>query len=76
MSKCEDVAKQLYTYIDRELSAEEQTEVRRHLEECPPCQDWFKLEENVLRLVGEHARRLCAPPTLVEKIRRLCAESR
>jgi mycothiol system anti-sigma-R factor len=70
---CEEIARQLYQYIDRELSPDEQRQVQQHLDDCPPCQKWFRLEVDVLRLVGECGRRLEAPPTLIEKVRRLCA---
>lgn len=73
---CEEIAQQLYHYIDRELSPEEQRQVQQHLDDCPPCQKWFRLEVDVLRLVGECGRRLEAPPMLIEKVRRLCTGSK
>lgn len=72
MLDCDEALARLYTYLDRELTPEEQAEVRRHLAACPPCQDRFTFEENVLRLVGRCARQLSAPPSLVDKVRRMC----
>lgn len=74
MSRCEEIATLLYQYIDRELSEDEYHEVRRHLDDCPPCKHVFKLEENVLTVVGERCRRVCAPPNLIDRIRRLSAQ--
>lgn len=72
MLDCDEVVERLYHYLDRELSDAEVAEVQRHLDACPPCRDRFTFEENVLRLVRTCARRLSAPPSLVEKVRRLC----
>lgn len=72
MSNCSETLQRLYEYIDRELSNEEQAEVQRHLDDCPPCRDRFKFEENVLRQVRRCCRDVSAPPSLVEKVRRIC----
>jgi len=68
---CDETMDRLYAYLDRELTDEELTEVQGHLDACPPCQHRFIFEANVLRLVGECARHLAAPPDLVERVRRL-----
>ncbi|MBX6341808.1 MAG: mycothiol system anti-sigma-R factor [Thermomicrobiaceae bacterium] len=72
MYDCQKVMERLYHYLDRELSEGEVEEVQRHLDACPPCRDRFTFEENVLRLVGDCARHVTAPPELVERVRRLC----
>lgn len=74
MRNCEEIAELLYQYIDRELSSDEYEEVREHLDACPPCKHVFRLEENMLTLVGERCRSVCAPQTLIERVRRLSAE--
>lgn len=72
MLNCDETMDRLYAYLDRELTDAELAEVQRHLDACPPCQHRFTFEQNVLRLVGECARNLAAPPDLVERVRRLC----
>jgi mycothiol system anti-sigma-R factor len=74
MRRCEEIAELLYQYLDRELSDQEYKEIRQHLDDCPPCKHVFKLEENMLTLVGECCRRVCAPPNLIDRIRRLSHE--
>jgi mycothiol system anti-sigma-R factor len=74
MSDCTDALHRLYAYLDRELSPDEQVEVQHHLDECPPCRDRFEFEENVLRLVRRCCRDVSAPPSLVEKVRRICSQ--
>lgn len=72
MLDCDEVLERLYYFLDRELSDAELAEVRSHLEACPPCRDRFTFEQNVLRRVGTCARKLNAPPSLVDKVRRMC----
>jgi mycothiol system anti-sigma-R factor len=74
MRRCEQIVQVLYEYIDRELSEDEYHEVQQHLERCPPCKHVFKLEANMLTLVGERCRRVCAPQDLIDRVRRLSAE--
>lgn len=71
MLNCDEVAERLYSYLDRELSPEEMAAVQRHLDTCPRCRRWFVFEENILRLVGECARRVRAPEELAARIREL-----
>ncbi|HET9014103.1 MAG TPA: zf-HC2 domain-containing protein [Thermomicrobiaceae bacterium] len=71
MLNCDETMDRLYAFLDRELTADELAEVQGHLDACPPCRYRFTFEENVLRLVGECARHLSAPPDLVERVRRL-----
>lgn len=71
MYNCSEAVHRLYEYIDQELDHEAMAEVEKHLEKCPPCRDVFFYEENVLRLVGECARKVRAPEDLVERVRTL-----
>jgi mycothiol system anti-sigma-R factor len=72
MSNCKDAVNRLYEYLDRELTDAELSEVHRHLEHCPPCLDLFRFEENVLTLVGKRCRETIAPPSLRDKVQKLC----
>jgi len=74
MGDCRETLERLYEYLDRELSEAEQIEVQGHLDDCPPCRDRFHFEENVLRLVRRCCRDVSAPPSLVEKVRRICSQ--
>jgi mycothiol system anti-sigma-R factor len=74
MRRCEQVAELLYQYIDRELTEDEYRRVQQHLDACPPCQHLFRLEQNMLTLVGERCRKVCAPTSLIDRVRRMTAE--
>jgi mycothiol system anti-sigma-R factor len=74
MRRCEQVAALLYQYIDRELSEDEYRRVQQHLDACPPCQHVFRLEQNMLTIVGERCRKVSAPDGLIDRVRRLSSE--
>ena len=75
MINCDEAAKKLYECLDRQLTEEEAAEVRQHLERCPPCHDYFKFEEGILTRVNQVCREVAVPAALVERVRKMCAES-
>lgn len=72
MSNCKEAVARLNQYLDRELNDDEQQVVRKHLERCPPCLDLFHFEENVLTFIGDRCRETTAPPSLRDKVQKLC----
>ncbi len=68
---CTDCMKKLDRYVDRELTDEEIEEVRRHLSDCPPCEDRFRLEAHVKRLVKVCCDQGKAPTHLRERLRQI-----
>jgi mycothiol system anti-sigma-R factor len=72
MDDCREAMHRLYQYLDRELSEEDLRVVRAHLHHCPPCQDLFRFEENVLTFIGESCRKISAPPSLRDKVQKMC----
>lgn len=72
MDNCKEAVTRLYGYLDRELDEDEQQVVRMHLSHCPPCLDLFHFEENVLTFVGDRCRQTTAPPSLRDKVQKLC----
>lgn len=75
MGTCKQTIEHLYQYLDRELSAEERLEVQRHLDQCPPCRDHFRFEENVLSIIGQRCRQTSAPTELRDRVRKMCREA-
>lgn len=47
---CTETVERLYTYLDGELTDERRLEIKRHLDDCPPCLEAFDFEAE-LRLV-------------------------
>lgn len=72
MANCQETLDKLYSFLDRELDPRERREVEAHLSLCPPCREVFRIEYNVLRVVGEKCRETAAPPELVARVKRLC----
>lgn len=75
MINCNEAVKKLYEYLDRQLTDEEATEVRLHLDRCPHCRDYYNFEEGVLTRVSQVCRQVEVPQTLVERVRKICTES-
>lgn len=65
---CTGAMAKLHSYVDRELSQVELGEVRRHLEDCPPCAHHFALEGQLKLLVHRKACPETAPRQLLSRI--------
>jgi mycothiol system anti-sigma-R factor len=65
---CGGAMDKLHSYVDRELTQVELGEVRRHLEDCPPCARHFDFEEQLKLLVHRKACPETAPQQLLSKI--------
>jgi anti-sigma factor (TIGR02949 family) len=67
---CKQCVDRLGDFVDRELSTEELAAVEQHLEQCFGCSREFRFEGAVLESIKVTLRRVQAPPSLLEKIRR------
>ena len=65
---CSETMDRLDSYVDRELNDFEMVEVRKHLEDCPPCEKHFEFNSRVKRLVHAKGCTEKAPRELLEKI--------
>jgi anti-sigma factor (TIGR02949 family) len=65
---CEEAFRRLDDYLDRELSTEETTLVREHLEICAGCAREFTFEASLLRGVRDKLRQIDLPPSLQARI--------
>ena len=66
--QCTRAMDRLHEYVDRELSDAEMAEVRRHLEDCPPCAGHFDFQVKMKLLVYRKACPERAPAELVTRI--------
>ena len=69
--RCRDCLQKLDQFVDRELTDDELVEVRRHLGDCPPCQDLYELQVHLKRLVKVCCDRGKAPEQLRAKLRQI-----
>lgn len=65
---CGECLEKLHGFVDRELNELEMAEVRRHLVDCPPCEDFFELQVGVKRLVKRCCDESTAPAHLRERL--------
>jgi len=68
---CGDCLENLDSYLDRELTDAELSEVQRHMADCPPCEDLYKLHVNMKRLVKVCCDQGEAPAHLRSKLRQI-----
>ena len=65
---CDKTRHHLYIYIDDEATILRRWRVRRHLRQCPPCEDGFVFEEHLKVRVRQGCREEI-PRQLVERLR-------
>jgi mycothiol system anti-sigma-R factor len=70
---CSDSIERLYSYLDGELTDERRAEIKRHLDECPPCLDAFDFESE-LRVVIASRCKDRVPDALRERIHTVLQE--
>ena len=68
---CRDCLENLDPYLDRELTDRELEEVKRHLADCPPCDDRYALRVGLKRLVKICCDQGQAPDSLRSKLRQI-----
>lgn len=68
---CRDCVEKLHRYVDRELTDVEVAEVKRHLEDCPPCEETYQLQVHVKRLVKVCCDQGVAPEKLRSRLRQI-----
>ncbi len=65
---CEETIRQVYFYLDGELTAFRRWQITRHLNRCPPCQHGFDFEMELRQVVARRCRTDEVPPELKARI--------
>ena len=68
MLDCESVIRQLWDYLDGELTPERMAASRAHLEMCERCYPQYKFERSFLDAVGASTREHSNPDRLRETL--------
>jgi mycothiol system anti-sigma-R factor len=68
-AECAEVIAEVWTLLDGECTAETRDKLRKHLEDCPPCFQFYGLEERIKALVATKCRGERAPEGLRERLR-------
>ncbi len=53
---CNDAVKELYTFLDGELTDARRSAIRGHLDGCHPCLEAFDFEAELRMVVSHHCR--------------------
>lgn len=65
---CEEVIKTLLEYLDRELDAEAEADIARHIEDCRACFSRAEFERRLRQRIEEAGERE-APESLRQRVR-------
>ena len=65
---CDDCVDRLFAFLDTELSEEEVTSIRAHLEGCDDCEPEFVLEARFLERLRECCTSDVAPAELRQRV--------
>ena len=68
---CGDCKEKLDRYLDRELSDGEVTELKLHLDDCPPCADQYEFQAQLKRLVKVCCNQDEVPAAFRERLRQI-----
>jgi len=53
---CNETIERLYHYLDGELTDERRSEIKRHLDDCPPCLGAFDFEAELRVVIADRCR--------------------
>jgi mycothiol system anti-sigma-R factor len=69
VSPCESALKELYLYLDGELTTEKRTVIKVHLDDCNPCFEAYDFEAELRIVISKSCRE-----EVPESLRRRVAE--
>lgn len=53
---CTETVERLYTFLDGELTEERRVQIRRHLDDCPPCLHAFDFEADLRVVISSRCK--------------------
>jgi mycothiol system anti-sigma-R factor len=66
---CQEALAEIFLLLDRECSPERDAELRRHIEDCPPCLEEYGIDEHLKQLLARKCGGDHAPDELKRKLR-------
>lgn len=67
---CNDALRELYTYLDGELTVERRAHIESHLDGCNPCLEAFDFQAELRMVIAQKCQDE-VPPSLLAKIGRV-----
>jgi mycothiol system anti-sigma-R factor len=68
-AECAEVLAEVWMLLDGECDAETKSKLQQHLDDCPPCFQFYGLEERMKLLVSNKCQGERAPEGLRERLR-------
>ena len=65
---CQEAARRLHGFLDKELSEADIVEVQGHLDRCEECRSKFRFEASLKRVVMKRSSEQRAPASLRKRI--------
>jgi mycothiol system anti-sigma-R factor len=75
MADCNETLRELFVFLDDELTAEAHDEISAHLSDCTDCQGAFEFHAELKAVVSAKCRSDEMPPGLMAKIEQCFGES-
>ena len=69
MLDCDSVMRQLWDYLDGELTADRMEAIRAHLEMCTRCMPQMEFEQSFLNAMARARREHSDPVSLAQRVR-------
>ncbi|HET6503298.1 MAG TPA: mycothiol system anti-sigma-R factor [Amycolatopsis sp.] len=66
---CQEALAEIFQLLDRECSPERDAELRRHIDDCPPCLEEYGIDEHLKQLLARKCGGDHAPDELKHKLR-------
>lgn len=66
---CTEVLAEVYRLLDKECPQEHEAELRKHLDECPPCLEQYGIGEQLKQLLARKCGNEHAPDGLRDRLR-------
>jgi mycothiol system anti-sigma-R factor len=68
-AECAEVLAEVWSLLDGECDAETKSKLQQHLDDCPPCFQFYGLEERMKLLISTKCQGERAPESLRARLR-------
>jgi anti-sigma factor (TIGR02949 family) len=68
MADCDDTLRELYTYLDGELTSQTHDAIDSHLNGCMDCLQVYDFQAELRTVIARKAREQQVPPSLLRKV--------
>ena len=69
MDDCEQILREIYPYLDAELTDDVRAEIQGHLDDCLDCLHVYDFHAELRMVIAAKCREQTVPPGLLAKVR-------